>query len=160
MGGGASTQRHLAEIKRLKEQNELLKRQTVLQEKKLGLLMSELKDKKTFMANIKDKKKRLAVSSEVLREITENEKFLEDFKPPVFKKNGQEQNLIMTLVIKHILFKGLSQTVLADCVGAFKKEPEMANEKKLRPVIQESILVNLHSSARTCALLHVLQMAQ
>eukprot|EP00944_MAST-04C_sp_MAST-4C-sp1_P000700 g700.t1 len=126
MGGGASTQRHLAEIKRLKEQNELLKRQTVLQEKKLGLLMSELKDKKTFMANIKDKKKRLAVSSEVLREITENEKFLEDFKPPVFKKNGQEQNLIMTLVIKHILFKGLSQTVLADCVGAFKKEPEVS----------------------------------
>ena len=90
----------MAEIKRLKEQNELLKRQTLLQEKKLGLLMGELKDKKTFMAKIKDKKKRLAVSSEVLREITENEKFLEDFKPPEFKKSQQEQDLIMTLVTK------------------------------------------------------------
>ena len=35
MGGGVSTanQKHLEEIKRLKQQNEMLKRQTVLQQK-------------------------------------------------------------------------------------------------------------------------------
>ena len=100
MGGGVSTanQKHLEEIKRLKQQNEMLKRQTVLQQKKLGLLMNQLGSKQTFMAKIKEKKKRLAVSAEVLKEINDSENFLNNFKPPIYKKSDKEQNSIMKVI--------------------------------------------------------------
>lgn len=133
MGGGVSTanQKHLEEIKRLKQQNEMLKRQTVLQQKKLGLLMNQLGSKQTFMAKIKEKKKRLAVSAEVLKQINDNENFLNNFKPPIYKKSDKEQTLIMKVVTNHILFKGLSEKVLADCVGAFQKDAAIPKDHVL-----------------------------
>lgn len=96
MGAGASTaaasQKHLDEITRLRQQNEMLKRQTVLQEKKLNLLMEQLGTKQTFMENIKGRKKRLAVSAEVLKKIEDDETFLNEFKPPIYKKSDSAPN--------------------------------------------------------------------
>ena len=130
MGAGASTaaasQKHLDEITRLRQQNEMLKRQTVLQEKKLNLLMEQLGTKQTFMENIKGRKKRLAVSAEVLKKIEDDETFLNEFKPPIYKKSDVEQTLIMNVVTNNILFKGQTQQVLANCVGAFSKDARIA----------------------------------
>ena len=129
MGGGVSRQ-HMEEMKKLEHENAQLKRETQFhmdQVRKLMLQVDSTPNRRTFLT----KKKRLAVSSEVLNKLHNDEEKIVSFVPKVVVKPPEVTGLLTTALFQNILFQGMPRDVVNKCVAAFEQEPILKAGTKL-----------------------------